>query len=345
MLVESGAGEATPDILADRLTTALREPVVLGEPGRSFSTTVSIGVAVGPYDAADDLLRDADLALYAAKAAGKDRYALFEPSMHAGVRGPLQLESDLTRAIEREELTLLYQPIYELRSGRAAAVEALIRWNHPELGVLTPDHFIPLAEESGLIVPIGRWVLEEACRQTAAWRQAGMMVDVSVNVSVRQLGRGTLAADVGGALRRSGLAPTSLTLEVTETALMRDVSAAREDLESVRAVGVRVAIDDFGTGYASLAHLQNMPVDTLKIDRTFVGALDGGGHGRELLEAIVGVGEALGAVVIAEGVEHHSQLTALEEMGCSMAQGFLLARPGPAEAIGESLADIRFPRA
>jgi diguanylate cyclase (GGDEF)-like protein len=337
-LIECKEGEATPDALADRLIEVLREPVELDDGRRIFSVTASIGVAVAQYDTPDELLRDADLALYAAKAAGKDRYSLFEAGMHSDVEGRLELESDLGAALAREQFFLLYQPIFHLPSQELAGVEALIRWRHPQRGVVAPDSFIPLAEDTGLIIPIGRWVLDEACRQAAAWNAGGLALGISVNVSAYQLSRKGFAEDVLGALTRSGLEPSSLTLEITETTLMRDVPAASERLRDIKALGVRVAIDDFGTGYASLSQLQRMPVDILKIDRSFVAALSDGHHGRDLLQAILGVGQALSLTVVAEGIETHNQLATLEQMGCHMAQGFLLGRPQPAQ-------DIESPRA
>lgn len=333
VLVESTAGEAAPDLLAERLTEALRAPVELGVGGKVFSVTASIGVAVGRYESPDALLRDADLALYAAKAAGRDRYALFDTSMYGGVEDRLELASDLDAALHEGQFFLAYQPIFELPSRELAGVEALIRWQHPTRGLVAPDSFIPLAEESGLIAAIGRWVLEEACRQAAAWAAEGLSIGISVNVSAYQLGRNGFADDVRQALHRSQIEPSSLTLEITETALMRDAGAACEHLLEIRQLGVRVAIDDFGTGYASLSQLQRMPVDILKIDRSFVAALDGDGHGHELLEAIVGVGRSLSLTVVAEGIEEPGQLHALEAMGCQLAQGFMLGRPGTARAI------------
>jgi EAL domain-containing protein (putative c-di-GMP-specific phosphodiesterase class I) len=208
-------------------------------------------------------------------------------------------------------------------------VEALIRWQHPQRGMVAPDNFIPLAEESGLIVPIGRWVLGEACRQASGWAAEGLGIGVSVNVSAYQLGRREFADDVRRALAESHIEPSSLTLEITETTLMGNVPDALEQLRDIKALGVRIAIDDFGTGYASLSNLQRMPVDILKIDKSFVAALNDGGQSRELLEAILGVGQALSLAVVAEGIEHQSQMTMLEEMGCEMAQGFLIAKPSP----------------
>ena len=279
VLVEAKAGEATIDLLADRLTGVLREPVELEDGREIFSTTASIGVAVRRSGTPDALLRDADLALYAAKAAGKDRYALFEEDMSAGVKDRLELEADLSAALQDEQFFLLYQPILDLPSREAVGVEALIRWHHPRRGVLLPEHFIPLAEQSGVILPIGRWVLDEACRQAGVWAAEGLEIGISVNVSAYQLGRSAFAKDVRRALHESGIEPSSLTLEITETALMRNVPAACEHLKEIRGLGVRIAIDDFGTGYASLSSLQRMPVDILKIDMSFVAALNSGGNG------------------------------------------------------------------
>ena len=333
MLVEATAEEGSFDSLADRLTAVLRQPVELDDGRKILSVTASIGVAVGQHATPDALLRDADLALYAAKAAGKNRYALFEASMYEGVEGRMELAGELSAAVQEGQFFLLYQPIFDLPSREVVGVEALIRWQHPERGIVPPDSFIPLAEDSGLIVPIGRWVLDEACRQAAAWAAEGLGIGVSVNVSAYQLGRREFAEDVRRALAASRIEPASLTLEITETTLMGNVPDAVEQLTEIKALGVRIAIDDFGTGYASLSNLQRMPVDILKIDKSFVAALNHGGQSRELLEAILGVGQALSLAVVAEGIEHQSQMAMLEEMGCEMAQGFLIAKPSPAGLI------------
>jgi diguanylate cyclase (GGDEF)-like protein len=337
VLVESTSGGPAPDVLADRLIEALREPVELGEAGKSFTVTASIGVAAGSYASPDELFRDADLALYAAKAAGKDRHVLFDAGMYGDAEGRLALQTDLGSAVAERQLFLVYQPIFDLARQHVVGAEALVRWRHPQRGVVAPGNFIPLAEESRLIVPIGRWVLDEACRQAAAWAADGLRLGVSVNVSAYQLNRSDFAQDVQHALASSGVAPSMLTLEITETALVRDVRAACERLHEVKALGVRVAIDDFGTGYASLSHLQRLPVDILKIDRSFIAALSDGGQSRALLEAILGVGHSLSLSVVAEGIEERDQRAMLEEMGCQMAQGFLLGHPGPAEGIVELL--------
>jgi len=337
VLVESATDGPAPEALADRLIETLREPVELGDAGKSFSVTASIGVAVGRYATPDELLRDADLALYAAKAAGKDRHVLFDAGLYGDAEGRLALQADLGAALSERQLFLAYQPIFDLARQRVVGAEALVRWRHPQRGIVAPGSFIPLAEESRLIVPIGRWVLEEACRQAAAWEAAGLRLGVSVNVSAYQLSRGDFAQDVQHALASSGVRPSAVTLEITETALVRDVPAACERLREVKALGVRVAIDDFGTGYASLSHLQRLPVDILKIDRSFIAALSDGEQSRALLEAILGVGRALSLSVVAEGIEERSQRVLLEQMGCQMAQGFLLGHPGPAQDIVDLL--------
>ncbi|MCW3068192.1 MAG: hypothetical protein JWL67_817 [Solirubrobacterales bacterium] len=333
VLVECEVPDASLDSLATRLIEVLREPVKMDDTKKTLSFTASIGVAVGQYATPDELLRDADLALYAAKAAGKDRYVRFDASMDPDAENRAELEMDLKSAIWEEEFFLLYQPIFDLESRAVVAAEALIRWQHPTRGVVHPEDFIPLAEDTGLIVTLGRWVLEEACRQAAAWRAEGRDIGISVNVSADQLSRDGFATDVRRTLLGSGLEPPALTLEVTETTIMRDVAAACERLEEVKALGVRVAIDDFGTGYASLSHLQRMPVDVLKIDRSFIAALNDGGQSRELLEAILGVAQALSLSVIAEGIETPGQMAIIEAVGCEMAQGFLIGRPSPAEVL------------
>ena len=338
VLVESDSSEAAADALADRLVAAIRRPVELEEGGSCVTVTVSIGVAVGQYATPDALLRDADLALYAAKAAGRDRYSLFDASMQDDALGRRALETDLAGALGAGQLYLLYQPIYDLGEGCVVGVEALLRWRHPVRGIVGPDEFIPLAEDSGLIVPIGRWVLQEACRQGAAWARAGHRLGISVNVSAFQLGREDFSEDVRQTLADTGLEPSSLLLEITETTVMRDIAAASADLQQLKALGVRVALDDFGTGYASLAHLQRMPADILKIDRSFVAALEEGGNSAELLRAIVGVGRSLAMKVLAEGIETDEQLQAVAEMGCELGQGYRLGRPEPVEAIDGLLA-------
>jgi diguanylate cyclase (GGDEF)-like protein len=334
VLVETHERDATAEVLADRLIEELRRPVPLGDAGRSYSFTASVGVAAGRYTSPDELLRDADLALYAAKSAGKDRYVLFESSMSPEGPAGFELGLELNAALWEEQLFLDYQPIYSLADETIPCAEALLRWRHPARGELTFGDFAEAAEESGLIVAIGRWALEQACRQAAAWKAAGSELGVSVNISASQLIREEFRSEVRTALARAQLEPSSLTIEVSELTLMREVTLACDRLEELKALGVVIAIDDFGTGYTSLAHLQHMPADVLKIDASFIAALGDGGPSKALLEAIMGVAHALELRVIAEGVETRSQLEVLRELGCEMAQGYLLARPCLPEALG-----------
>jgi EAL domain-containing protein (putative c-di-GMP-specific phosphodiesterase class I) len=265
--------------------------------------------------------------------------------MYAGAENRVALESDLSVALESGQLFIVYQPIVEIATRRMAGVEALLRWRHPRRGVILPEEFIPIAEDTGLIAPIGRWVLERACLQAAEWAREGHPIGLAVNVSAQQLGRRGLTDDVKRALGESGIDPSLLTLEITESTLTVDVSAASEHLQMLKHLGVKVAIDDFGTGYASLSQLQRMPVDILKVDKSFVAALGSDERSHCLLEAIVGVGRALSLRVIAEGVERDSQLSVLREMGCEMAQGHLLGEPGGPQPVTDALADQRERRA
>ncbi len=325
--------------LAHDVCDALRPRFSL--PGWDYAVTASVGVAVGSASAADvpDLLRDADTAMYVAKTGGKDSVRVFAPSMHERAHERFRLQVDLRDALERSELVLFYQPIFGMVDGRLKGFEALLRWSHPTRGLIAPERFIPLAEENGLIVPVGRWVLREAVAQLMAWdrrHQSARSLSVSVNVSTVQLTAPSLLGDVQGVLERSGIAPSRVVLEITEGSLASETERIVEMLAKLRKLGVRIAIDDFGTGYASLSHLQRLPVDILKVDKSFVTGLSDGGRSRELLQAILGVGQALSLAVVAEGIEAQTEMTALREMGCQMAQGFLVGRPSPAE-VAESL--------
>ncbi|HEV2924351.1 MAG TPA: EAL domain-containing protein [Solirubrobacteraceae bacterium] len=339
ILIDDVGGMEETQALAERVRDVLRPHFSL--PGWDYAVTASVGVAIGSASQVDvhDLLRDADTAMYVAKTSGKDSVRLFAPSMHARAHERFRLQVDLRGALEREELLLFYQPIYEMGDGRLKGFEALVRWSHPTRGLIAPERFIPLAEESGLIVPIGRWVLQQAIRQITSWddRHAGARsLSISVNVSTVQLTAPSLIHDVQSELERSGIAPWRVVLEITEGSLAKDTERTIEVLQALRKLGLRIAIDDFGTGYASLSHLRRLPVDILKVDKSFVAALSEGGRSRELLEAILGVGRALSLAVVAEGIEAQSQMTVLQEMGCEMAQGFLVGKPSPAE-VAESL--------
>jgi diguanylate cyclase (GGDEF)-like protein/PAS domain S-box-containing protein len=334
VLLEGSALDAGPELVAERLLEVLRRPYDMNEEiGRQLVITPSVGIAMGGPGTADELLRDADVALYEAKRAGGDRYVHFESSMQMAAHDRLTLEMDLSDALDREELFLLYQPTFDLQSASIIGVEALIRWHHPTRGVVEPGQFIPIAEKSGLIVQIGRWVLDEACRQAAAWHAAGRTLGMSVNVSAVQLDQDDLLADVRHALERSGLDPGDLTLEITETTLMRDADAAAGRLASLKALGVRIAIDDFGTGYSSLAYLRQFPVDALKIDRSFISGIASSKESNALIHTLVQLGKTLSIETLAEGIEESTQLKVLQRESCDQGQGFLFARPLTADAI------------
>jgi diguanylate cyclase (GGDEF)-like protein len=334
VLVEGSDLDAGPELVAERIMEVLRQPYVLGaDVGRQLALTASIGIAVGERGSADELLRDADLALYEAKAANRDCYVLFESEMQTAAEDRLTLQLDLGDALADEQLFLLYQPLFDLGSERMVGVEALIRWRHPTRGVVPPDQFIPLAEESGLILPIGHWVLEEACRQASRWRRQGHELGVSVNVSARQLDSDGLIGEVRGALEENDLEPSLLTLEVTETALMRDPEATATRLRALKGLGVHIAIDDFGTGYSSLAYLRQFPADSLKIDRSFINDIADSEQSTALIHTFVQLGKTLHLQTLAEGIEDRSQLRALQHEDCDLGQGFLFSRPLQADAI------------
>lgn len=343
VLLEGSALDAGPELVAERLLELLSRPYDMhAEIGHQVSITASIGVALGERGTADKLLRDADVALYEAKRAGRNRYVLFTSSMQTAAQDRLTLEMDLTEALENNQFFLLYQPTIDLRSERVIGVEALIRWRHPTRGIVAPGQFIAIAEESGQIVPIGRWVLEEACRQAATWHEHGLMLRMSVNVSGRQLDDDELIEDVRRALGDSGLDPQALTLEVTETMLMRDASASANRLASLKELGVRLAIDDFGTGYSSLAYLRQFRVDALKIDRSFVGGIGSSKESMALIHTLVQLGKALNIETLAEGIEEPAQLRALQRERCDQGQGFLFARPLSPLAVEELMSATGF---
>jgi diguanylate cyclase (GGDEF)-like protein/PAS domain S-box-containing protein len=310
---------------------------VLGEPftveGQELHVTASLGLSLYPRDAArgDLLLKYADTALYEAKGEGRNAYRFFSPEMNAQAHGRLRMENDLRRAIERGELELHYQPQLDLASGAVCAVEALLRWNHGRKGLVLPNAFIPLAEETGLIVPVGEWVLEEACRQAAQWQREGIgPLRVAVNISARQLLRPGLDRAVRQALAASGLPPPCLELELTESSVMHDPVHAQGVLHALRELGVLLSIDDFGTGYSSLAYLKRLPLDRLKIDRSFIGGIPQDGDDAAIVETIIVMTHKLGLRVIAEGVETPEQRAQLLRQGCDEVQGFLWAKPVPA---------------
>ncbi len=323
---------AGPELVAERLLDALRKPILLGEDQTPVTVTASIGIAVGDRASAGDLLRDADIAMYQAKLDGRNGYVVFECGMAEAVQSRMALEMDLRAALANDEFFLVFQPTFDLSDMSPTGVEALIRWQSPSRGLVQPDDFIPLLEETGLITEIGRWVLASACRQAAIWHGEGYPVGIAVNVSARQLDCDEICEDVRAALADSGLPAGSLTLEITETTLMRDTAETVRRLRAMKALGVRVAIDDFGTGYSSLGHLRQFPVDALKIDRSFITGLAQNHEGESLVHTLVQLGKALSIETIAEGIEADGELSLLREKECDGGQGFLFARPLDAEA-------------
>jgi diguanylate cyclase (GGDEF)-like protein len=327
--------------LAERVSVAFQEPFRPG--GREITIRCSIGVvlASGGHRSADDLLRDADVAMYRAKISGRGSYALFEPSMQAEVAARVELESDLRSAIEHERLTLVYQPIVDLKDGSIVAIEALARWSHGLRGEVPPSVFIPSAEESGLILPLGAWVLRRACLDLAALRAGGgaaTNLRLSVNLSPRQLRHRGILEEVFGALREAGLPPDALDLEITESLVLDCGEEGLAYLRELRAAGCGVSFDDFGTGFSSLGNLRSLPIDGLKIDLSFVATMLNGGVDGAVVEAIVRLGAALGIAVVAEGVEDAATAERLAALGCPFGQGFYFARPEPIGAIAARLA-------
>jgi diguanylate cyclase (GGDEF)-like protein/PAS domain S-box-containing protein len=334
ILTEGVSLSTGPGMVAERIREVLRKPFhIEGYEGLAITVTASIGIANGDRPSAQELLRDADIALYRAKATGRDCYVVFEPAMQSAALDRLELKSELDSALANDQYFLLYQPIFDLDSVRIRGVEALLRWQHPTRGMITPDKFIPVLEDSGLIVEVGRWVLNEACAQASRWQQQGHQTTMSVNVSMRQLETDILIDDVTEALARTDLDPGSLVIEVTESTLMRDANATVSRLRKLKDIGVMIAIDDFGTGYSSLAYLRQFPVDVLKIDRSFVSEMDGSADSAALIHTLVELGRSLGLVTLAEGIEEHSQLEGLRQERCDSGQGFIFSRPVEPAAI------------
>jgi EAL domain-containing protein (putative c-di-GMP-specific phosphodiesterase class I) len=286
------------------------------------------------YQTAEQIIRDADIAMYKAKSRGKGQYALFDASLHQHVASQLKLEQELRRALGQGQIYLHYQPICSLKDQRLIGFEALVRWQHPERGPLEPATFIPTAEETGLIVPLGNWVLSEACRQLKAWKDAHGRRDLrmSVNVSSLQLTHPEFVSRVREALASAALSPGELTLEVTESVLMDGIENAVSTLNELRHMGVTLSIDDFGTGYSSLNYLATLPIDALKVDRSFIERMSEEGDGSEIVKAIFKLGQALSKQVFAEGIETGEQLSRLQALGCEYGQGYLLSRPVDAES-------------
>jgi predicted signal transduction protein with EAL and GGDEF domain len=326
--------EDAPDLICRRILDALREPFDLAIPGSApISVTASIGVATGGHAPAEEILKSADIAMYRAKREGKNRYVCFESEMLADVATWFELESDLKRAVESGDIFLEYQPVVNLATMSITGAEALLRWRHPTRGTIAPSEFISHLEESDLISVVGRWVLEQACRDGAVWHRHGNRLEISVNLSARQLDTDQIVTDIQAALDRNAFDAQSLCVEVTETAMMHDLDMALLRLRAISSLGVRIAIDDFGTGYSSFAHLERFPVNVLKIDQSFIQRLSNEPSARVLVHAQIQLAKALRIETLAEGVEEPYQLACLKEEECTSAQGFLLCRPLAAAAI------------
>ncbi|OLE15124.1 MAG: hypothetical protein AUG83_08310 [Acidobacteria bacterium 13_1_20CM_4_57_11] len=326
---------------ADRLMKALASPFILG--GKEVFTSVSIGIALSNsgYEQPEDILRDADTAMYRAKSLGKTRYEVFDADMRAGIMARLQLETDLRGALERGEFRNFYQPIVALDSGEIAGFEALSRWQHPTRGLVGPNEFIPVAEETGLIRELGWWNLREACRQISEWRAgsiANRHLTISVNLSAKQFLQPNLVEDIRKLLLELALPPEALKLEITESTVMADPSAAAKMLQQMKSLGIRLAIDDFGTGYSSLSYLHRFPLDTLKIDRSFISTMCEGEEGMEIARTILPMANNLRLDVVAEGVETVQQVAMLQKLQCKYGQGYYFSRPLSAEGTAALLA-------
>src|SRR5260221_5724844 len=315
--------------LTERIQKELEKPIRLGSMEVAVSASIGITFSTNNYQTSDQIIRDADIAMYKAKSKGKAQYALFDSSLHRHVAEQLQLENELRRALGQGQIYLEYQPILTLKDRKLQGFEALVRWNHPEPGLLEPATFIPVAEETGLIVPLGNWVLSEACRQMREWRSIrdSDTLRMSVNVSSRQLTHPDFVSHVGRALQAADMSAAQLTLEVTESVLMDGIENAVSTLTALRQMGVQLSIDDFGTGYSSLSYLATLPIDALKIDRSFIERMSLETEGSEIVKAIFKLGQALSKQVYAEGIETAAQLTLLQELGCEFGKAFLLSPP------------------
>ncbi|MGZ5079784.1 MAG: putative bifunctional diguanylate cyclase/phosphodiesterase [Usitatibacter sp.] len=315
--------------VAQKIISAIARPFVL--LGQEFRVTTSIGISTYPSDGPEEqtLMKNADIAMYKAKSKGKAQYALFDSSLHQHVTSQLKLETELRKALGLGQIFLDYQPICSLADRQLIGFEALVRWQHPERGLLEPATFIPVAEETGLIVPLGNWVLTEACRQMREWRHIkdSSSLGMSVNVSSLQLTHPDFLSLVHQALHAAEMKPSQLTLEVTESVLMNGIENAVSTLTALREMGITLSIDDFGTGYSSLSYLATLPIDALKVDRSFIERMSQDTEGSEIVKAIFKLGQALDKRVFAEGIETRQQLSQLQELGCLFGQGFLLSRP------------------
>jgi predicted signal transduction protein with EAL and GGDEF domain len=323
--------------MADRLVRDLRAPYVIGEHTITVTASIGIANARGGVNDALEVVRNADVAMYMAKANGKAGFAIFDPGMHALIRERHELASQLLNAVELGQLRVMYQPIVSLTSGAIDGVEALVRWDHPERGLIAPGDFIEIAEENGAILPIGRWVLGEACQRARSWGTGREAPFLCVNVSAREIQQPDFVDAVAEALTEAGFEPTRLSLEITETALLRATPATIRTLESLRELGIRIVIDDFGTGYFSLSHLRQFPVDVLKIASEFVQVPAGDEKSAALAGAIVAMSNSLRVITVAEGIENAEQAERMRALGCTYGQGFFFARPLAADDVAAAV--------
>jgi predicted signal transduction protein with EAL and GGDEF domain len=327
--------------VAERMHAELVAPVNLG--GYEVFTSASVGIALSDSkDLPDVLLRSADMAMYRAKKRGRSRYEVFNTSMHAEALTRLQVETDLRRAVEREEFVVYYQPIISLKTGKIKSIEALLRWNHPDRGLVRPTEFVAAAEETGLILPLGKWVLDNACRQAQMLKStipshAGLLL--GVNLSAKQFSQPDLVDQVAEALQASGLAPAALSLEITEGVVIEKTMLATQTIAGLKKIGVKIFMDDFGTGYSSLSYLHRLPVDAIKIDRAFVSHMDTEDRPQQVVRTILTLVQNLGLETIAEGVTNKEQLQLLRQLGCDSAQGFLFSPPLDLASITQMLTD------
>ena len=344
VLVEYTHNPDEAQMIAERILSVFDQPFTIEGKDVRVGTSIGIAQSSGVALGSEELLRNADLAMYLAKSRGKGNYVVFEPKMHEALMERIELEEDLRRGIVSGEFVLHYQPIVALESSNMLGMEALVRWQHPKFGLLPPMKFIPLAEETNLIVPLGEWILREACQQAQKWRDdyAGNFdISVTVNISIRQFQQNELVDIVSSALESSGLPPRSLILEITESFMMQDTEATIAKLDGLKKLGIRLAIDDFGTGYSSLSYLQRFPIDILKIDKSFIDKLGQGSEGNAVARAIIMMGDSLNLKTIAEGIEHPEQIEALQILGCEAGQGFHFARPLTVDDMGEFLSSHR----
>jgi len=330
ILLERVADVRDAAMVAGRVQAALQEPVSVGGYEHAASASIGVALSSGIPEEPEYILRSADTAMYRAKHSGRGRYEMFDRAMHAEALTRLQIETDLRHAFERDEFFLEFQPIINVQDGSIVGAEALVRWRHKERGIVSPATFVPIAEDTGLVVGLGRWVLREACRHLRAWQPADATqppFEVSVNLSVREFGQPDLASVIADILAETGVPPQALNLEITESAIIGQKHPAIETVQQLRDLGVGIHLDDFGTGYSALSYLHRLPLDAVKIDRSFTSAIDSEERPRHVVEAIVSLAHAIGLEVIAEGVTTEAQLEILRDMGCDQAQGFVVSRP------------------